>query len=68
LIPRWLHRARVKWLRWRLLRAYATEFRVRHQKGPGFSPMLYALQEGERDSVLEVVDGEVVDGEGDDAV
>jgi len=52
----WLRRRYVAYRRWRLLAAYARVFEIRHQKPVGFSPLVYALQEAERDGVLEHTD------------
>jgi len=53
MIREWLRRRHVAYRRWRLLAAYARVFKIRHGKSVGFSPMMYALQEAERDGLLE---------------
>lgn len=55
-----LHRLRVRWRRWRLLRAYSRVFSVRTGKSVGFTPLMAAYDRAERDDVLSLDDGEVV--------
>lgn len=50
---------RIRWRRWRLLRAYSRVFRIRTGKGAGFTPLMAAWQAAERDGHLTVEDGEV---------
>lgn len=53
-------RLRVRWRRWRLLRAYSQVFKVRTGKRVGFTPLMAAYERGEEDGVLELQDGEVI--------
>jgi hypothetical protein len=54
-----LQELRTRWRRWRLLRAYARVFKVRTGKRVGFTPLMAAYEQAERDDVLELVDGKV---------
>lgn len=54
-----LHRLHVRWRRWRLLRAYARVFEIRHGKRVGFTPIMAAYDSAERDGLLSIEDGEV---------
>jgi len=53
-------RLRVRWRRWRLLRAYSRVFSVRTGKSVGFTPLMAAYERAERDDVLSLDDGEVI--------
>lgn len=55
-----LRRLRVRWRRWRLLKAYADVFRARTGKDVGFTPLMAAYERAERDGVLSLEDGDVV--------
>jgi hypothetical protein len=55
-----LQKLRIRWRRWRLLRAYSRVFTAKTGKGVGFTPLMAALSKAERDDVLELVDGEVI--------
>lgn len=57
---RHVQRLRVRWRRWRLLRAYSKVFSVRTGKSVGFSPLIAAYSRAEDDGLLELEDGEVV--------
>ena len=54
-----LRKLRVRWQRWRLLRAYSRVFSVRTGKSVGFTPLMAAYERAERDGVLTLDDGEV---------
>jgi hypothetical protein len=55
----YLRQLRTRWRRRRLLRAYARVFEVRTGKRVGFTPLMAAYEQAERDGVLEL-DGEDV--------
>jgi hypothetical protein len=48
-----LQELRTRWRRWRLFRAYARVFEVRTGKSVGFTPLLAAYEQAERDAVDE---------------
>lgn len=60
MLPELFHRLRTRWRRWRLLSAYADVFKAKTGKSVGFTPLLSAYEQAERDGVLELEDGDVV--------
>lgn len=54
-----LQELRTWWRRRRLLRAYSRVFTARTGKRVGFTPLMYAYEQAERDGLLEL-DGEDV--------
>ena len=55
-----IRRLAVRYRRHKLLSAYARVARVRHDLGPGFTPVLYAYGQLERDGLATLRDGELV--------
>jgi hypothetical protein len=55
-----LDAVRVRWRRWRLLRAYSKVFEAKTGKSVGFTPLMAAYARAEEDGVLELEDGEAV--------
>lgn len=55
-----LDAVRVRWRRWRLLRAYSKVFEAKTGKCVGFTPIMAAYERAEDDGVLSLDDGEVI--------
>ena len=55
-----LNRLRVRWRRWRLLRAYMKVFKVRRGKSVGITPIMAAYEAAADDGLLKLEDGNVV--------
>lgn len=53
------HTRRVRWRRWRLLRAHARVFEVPTGKNIGFSPLMAAYQSAARDGIFIHEDAEI---------
>jgi hypothetical protein len=51
---------RIRWRRWRLLRAYSRVFTAKTGKRVGFSPLMAAYERAEQDGVLSLDDGDVI--------
>lgn len=55
-----LDAVRVRWRRWRLLRAYSKVFEAKTGKRAGFTPIMAAYERAERDGVLSLDGGDIV--------